>query len=118
VPFQSSSSRPVLVPDQFQNAFDLGFFVGGDAEEWAAGASPVVAVEVAGVLHSADAELADDTAIGLRDALLLLLSQLQVVVLPGEINLLASLGSERGETPEWLRKRLLAGSPASWWRSR
>ena len=96
MPFQGPN-RPALVADHFQNPFDLSLFVRSNAEQRAAWTAAVVAVEVAGVLDAGDAELADDALVGLGDALLLFRGELQVVIFPGEIDLLAGLRGEGGE---------------------
>src|SRR5580658_1972780 len=84
-----------LVPDSSQKSFNLSLFRGAEPQQRRARAATVEAVEVARVLNARDSHLAHDPAVRGENARLLLLCQLQIMVLPGEVNLAASLRRER-----------------------
>src|ERR1039458_2440408 len=92
-----SGDLGLLVADSGQQPLNFCLLSGRDCQQRRTGAASVVAVEVAGILDAADAQLADDSLAGAGDALLLLCRQLQVVVFPGKIDLLAGLWGAGGK---------------------
>jgi hypothetical protein len=77
---------------------DLNAFLRIERQQGRTRPAPVVAIEVARVLHSGNAQRSDNPLIRHRDALLFFPRQGKVMILPGEVNLLARLWRERGET--------------------
>ncbi len=77
----------------------------------------VVAVEVAGVLDSSQAERSEDSRTGGVDALLFFLREGEVVVLPREINFLGRLWGKCGECDYGARGRLPRSDARGWTRS-
>src|ERR1035441_6093840 len=78
-------ARPFSIPDFRQQAFDLRLFDARNRQQRRASAASVVAVEVAGVFDTRNAQLAYDALTGAADALLLLFCKLKIVFLPGKI---------------------------------
>src|SRR5664279_3066084 len=90
-------ASPFSIPDFSKQPFNLRFFCCRDWQQRCACAASVVAVKVAGMLDARNAQLADDALAGANDAFLFFFCELEVVVLPCKIDLLAGLGSTGGK---------------------
>src|ERR1035437_1190946 len=90
-------ASPFSIPDFNKQPFNLRFFCCSDWQQRCACAASVVAVKVAGMFDARNAQLANDALAGSKDAFLLFLCELEVVVLPCKIDLLAGLGSTGGK---------------------
>jgi hypothetical protein len=97
------SANNLLFADPSEQGFNLGPFLRGNWKQRRASAAAVVAVEVACVLDAADAQLADDALAGIGDAFLLFSCQLQVVILPCQVDFLACLRGAGGEAQDATR---------------
>ena len=86
-----------------EQALDFQLFFSRKRQERRSSAASVVAVEVARVFDSADAEAANDEAVDFCDALLLFFGQLQVMILPRKIDFRAGLRSAGGEGQDCAR---------------
>src|ERR1035437_1457436 len=90
-------ASPFSIPDFSKQHFNLRFFCCSDWQQRRTCAASVVAVKVAGMFDARNAQLANDALAGAKDAFLFFFCELEVVVLPCKIDLMAGLGSTGGK---------------------
>ena len=100
--FESGANKR-LIAGPSKQGFNLGPFLRGNWKQRRTSAAAVVTVKVACVLDAADAQLANDALAGIGDAFLLFPCQLQVVILPCQVDFLAGLRGTGGKAQDATR---------------
>src|ERR1035441_2266615 len=86
---------PFLIPDFRQQTFYFCLLLRSQRKQRCPRLPTIVAVVIAGVFYAADSKVANNALVCTGNAFLLFFRKLQVVIFPGEINLLACLRCTR-----------------------